>query len=434
MKKVLVITYYWPPSGGAGVQRWLKFVKYLPSLNWEPIIYTVDNGEYPVLDDSLVNDLPSNIKVLKTKAWEPYSLYRRFTGRKRNEKINSSFLNDKKQNKILESISVWIRGNLFIPDARKFWIKPSIKFLDNYIKNNSVDFIISSGPPHSTHLIALGVKKLNKIPWLADFRDPWTNIDFYKDLKLSKWADIKHKKLEKNVLSNANVVLTIGNQLKDELQELGAKNVEVIENGFDEEDFKNNDSNSLDSKFTIAHIGSFSPTRNHNILWKVLKEISNENNDFSNKLQLKLIGKVDYSVDNSIQEFNLEKYVKRFSYLPHNKVIAHQKSSKVLLLMVNNTPNAKGIITGKVFEYMASNRPILVIGPEDGDLAKIIGDTKSGVVCGYDNETKLKKVILDLFNNKLSFNPDFEKYSRKTLAKNLSAILDNHLININSND
>ena len=128
MKKVLIITYYWPPSGGAGVQRWLKFVKYLPNLGWEPIIYTVEKGEYPVLDYSLVNDLPSNIKVLKTKFWEPYSLYKRFTGRKRNEKINSSFLNDKKQNKILESISVWIRGNLFIPDARKFWIKPSIKF------------------------------------------------------------------------------------------------------------------------------------------------------------------------------------------------------------------------------------------------------------------------------------------------------------------
>jgi hypothetical protein len=429
MKKVLVITYYWPPSGGAGVQRWLKFVKYLPSLDWEPIIYTVENGEYPVLDDSLVNDLPSNIKVLKTKVWEPYSLYKRFSGRKRNQKINSSFLNDKKQNKILESISIWIRGNLFIPDARKFWIKPSIKFLDNYVKNNPVDFIISTGPPHSTHLIALGIKKLNRIPWLADFRDPWTNIDFYKELKLSKWADIKHKKLEKNVLYKADIVLTIGNQLKDELQELGAKNVEVIENGYDEEDFKNNNSNSLDSKFTIAHIGSFSPSRNHHILWKVLEEIVIENNDFSNKLQIKLIGNVDYSVDNSIKDFNLEKYVKMFSYLPHNQVISHQKSSRVLLLMVNNTPNSKGIITGKIFEYMASNRPILVIGPEDGDLAKIISATKSGVVCGYDNEEKLKEIILDLFNNKLIFNSNIEKYSRKNLTKNLSIILDNHLNN-----
>ena len=429
MKKVLVITYYWPPSGGAGVQRWLKFVKYLPNLDWEPIIYTVEKGEYPVLDYSLFNDLPSNIKVLKTKFWEPYSLYKRFTGRKRNEKINSSFLNDKKQNKILESISIWIRGNLFIPDARMFWIKPSIKFLDNYVKNNPVDFIISSGPPHSTHLIALGIKKLNKIPWLADFRDPWTNIDFYKDLKLSKWADIKHKKLEKNVLTKADIVLTIGNQLKVELQELGAKKVEVVENGFDEEDFNNNDSNSLDSKFTIAHIGSFSPNRNHHVLWKVLKEIINENNNFANKFQLKLIGKVDYSVYNSIKDFDLEKYVKRFSYLPHNKVISQQKSSRVLLLMVNNTPNSKGIITGKIFEYMASNRPILVIGPEDGDLAKIISVTKSGVVCGYNNEIKLKEVILDLFNNKLIFNPNFEKFSRKNLTKNLSAILDNHLNN-----
>ena len=434
MKKVLVITYYWPPSGGAGVQRWLKFVKYLPSLGWEPIIYTVENGEYPVLDDSLVNDLPSNIKVLKTKIWEPYIFYKRFTGRKKNDKINSGFLNNKKKNKILESISVWIRGNLFIPDARKFWIKPSVNYLNNFIKDNPVDFIISSGPPHSTHLIALGIQKLNKIPWLADFRDPWTNIDFYKDLKLSNWADSKHKKLEKEVLSKANIILTIGNQLKNELKELGAKNVEVIENGFDIDDFKNDYSNFLDSKFSIAHIGSFTPSRNHLILWKVLNEIVNENIDFASKLQLKLIGNIDYSVHNSIQDFNLEKYVKKFDYLSHNKVISHQKSSKVLLLMVNNTPNSKGIITGKVFEYMASSRPILVIGPEDGDLAKIISATKSGIVCGYNNEVKLKKVILDLFNNKLIFNPDFEKYSRKNLSKNLSIILDTYLSNKYAND
>ena len=426
MKKVLVITYYWPPSGGAGVQRWLKFVKYLPSLGWEPIIYTVENGEYPVLDDSLVNDLPPNIKVLKTKVWEPYSLYKKFTGRKKNEKINSSFLNDKKQNKILESISVWIRGNLFIPDARKFWIKPSIKFLHNYIKNNPVDFIISSGPPHSTHLIALGIQKFNKTPWLADFRDPWTNIDFYKDLKLSDWADRKHKKLEKNKYRSDSGIQQLELDIRSHFLDLSNRE-EIIENGFRHLKYHfPNGKQPTDIIFLNSLFRSG--------VWCTENEIINENNNFANKLQLKLIGKVDYSVDNSIQDFNLQKYVKRFSYLAHNKVISHQKSSKVLLLMVNNTPNSKGIITGKVFEYMASNRPILVIGPEDGDLAKIIMATKSGVVCGYDNEEKLKKVILDLFNNKLIFNSDFEKYSRKNLTKNLSIILDNHLNNINAND
>ena len=424
MKKVLVITYYWPPSGGAGVQRWLKFVKYLPNYNYKPVIYTVENGEYPVLDSSLSKDVSSKIKILKSKIWEPYSLYKIFTGRKKKEKINSSFLTQKKRNKFLQNISIWIRGNLFIPDARRFWIKPSINYLTNFLINNPVDIIISSGPPHSTHLIAMELQKRFQIKWLADFRDPWTNIDFYKDLKLTKWADNKHKALERAVLKNTDMVLTIGNQLKKELLALGSKEVEVVENGYDPEDFPINSSLELDTDFTIAHIGTFSPSRNHEILWKVLKKICNENEAFNNKLKIKLIGNIDFSVLKSISNFGLENHLKKLGYISHNDVINEQKKSRVLLLMVNNTPNSRGIITGKVFEYMASNRPILVIGPEDGDLANIIRQTNTGFVTGFDNEIKLEESILKLFKNKENFDSNLKMYSRENLTKKLSSILD----------
>ena len=424
MKKVLVITYYWPPSGGAGVQRWLKFVKYLPNYNYKPVIYTVENGEYPVLDSSLSKDVSSKIKILKSKIWEPYSLYKIFTGRKKKEKINSSFLTQKKRNKFLQNISIWIRGNLFIPDARRFWIKPSINYLTNFLINNPVDIIISSGPPHSTHLIAMELQKRFQIKWLADFRDPWTNIDFYKDLKLTKWADNKHKALERAVLKNTDMVLTIGNQLKKELLALGSKEVEVVENGYDPEDFPINSSLKLDTDFTIAHIGTFSPSRNHEILWKVLKKICNENEAFNNKLKIKLIGNIDFSVLKSISNFGLENHLKKLGYISHNDVINEQKKSRVLLLMVNNTPNSRGIITGKVFEYMASNRPILVIGPEDGDLANIIRQTNTGFVTGFDNEIKLEESILKLFKNKENFDSNLKMYSRENLTKKLSSILD----------
>lgn len=424
MKKVLVITYYWPPSGGAGVQRWLKFVKYLPNYNYKPVIYTVENGEYPVLDSSLSKDVSSKIKILKSKIWEPYSLYKIFTGRKKKEKINSSFLTQKKRNKFLQNISIWIRGNLFIPDARRFWIKPSINYLTNFLINNPVDIIISSGPPHSTHLIAMELQKRFQIKWLADFRDPWTNIDFYKDLKLTKWADNKHKALERAVLKNTDMVLTIGNQLKKELLALGSKEVEVVENGYDPEDFPINSSLELDTDFTIAHIGTFSPSRNHEILWKVLKKICNENEAFNNKLKIKLIGNIDFSVLKSISNFGLENHLKKLGYISHNDVINEQKKSRVLLLMVNNTPNSRGIITGKVFEYMASNRPILVIGPEDGDLSNIIRQTNTGFVTGFDNEIKLEESILKLFKNKENFDSNLKIYSRENLTKKLSSILD----------
>ena len=201
-KKVLIITYYWPPSGGAGVQRWLKFVKYLPKFGWEPIVFTVQNGEYPVIDNSLVNDVSSNLQVIKSPIWEPYSVYKKLTGRKKEETINSGFLVESEKSKFIENIGKWIRGNFFIPDARKFWIKPSVKTLSNFLIKHPVDIIISSGPPHSSHLIAKKLKSKFNIPWVSDFRDPWTNIDYYKELKLTKWADQKHKVLEKDVLKN----------------------------------------------------------------------------------------------------------------------------------------------------------------------------------------------------------------------------------------
>ena len=423
MKRVLIITYYWPPSGGAGVQRWLKFVKYLRSFNWEPIVFTVENGEFPVLDYDLIKEIPDGLEVLKVPAWEPYKMYKLFSGKNKNEGINSGFLSEKKGSSFVENISKWIRGNLFIPDARKFWIKPANQFLNQYLQNNPVDVIISSGPPHSTHLIALSLKNTFQIPWFSDFRDPWTNIDFYKDLKLTKTADKKHKKLENDVLVQSDIVLTIGKQLSKELKTLGAKRVEIIENGFDPQDFLDNANHELDEKFSIAHIGSFTPSRNHTVLWKALSHLVDEQEEFKSKLEIKLIGKVDYSVLQSIKDFGLESYLNKIDYVSHNEVIKHQKTSKLLLLMVNNTPNAKGIITGKVFEYMASKRPILAIGPKDGDLGEILTKTSSGLVCDYDNVENLSSTIWRIFKGDTKFENNISLYSRVELTEKLVNLL-----------
>ena len=218
MKKVLIITYYWPPSGGAGVQRWLKFVKYLREFGWEPIVYTPENPEAPAVDESLLKDIPKNLTAIKRPIWEPYNLYKNFIGQKKDERINAGFLTEKKKPGLAEKISVWVRGNWFIPDARKLWITPSIKFLSDYLKRNPVDAIVSTGPPHSMHLIALGLKKKLNLPWLADFRDPWTNIDFYDKLMLTKASDVKHKKMELDVLKNANIITAIGWSMADDLK------------------------------------------------------------------------------------------------------------------------------------------------------------------------------------------------------------------------
>jgi glycosyltransferase involved in cell wall biosynthesis len=268
LKKVLIISYYWPPSGGAGVQRWLKFAKYLPQFGWQPIIYTPENPDFSIKDESLLKDIPKEAEVLKTKIWEPYRLYKLFSGKKSENANAGFFAGGKKSWK--QRLSIFIRGNFFIPDPRVFWVKPSVKYLKKYIEENAIDAIVSTGPPHSMHLIALGLKKhFPTIKWIADFRDPWTEIDFYHELQLTSWADKKHKRLEKEVIESADEVLVIGNKMAEQFSKL-KENVSVIYNGFDEDDFPKNP-NEESNYFTIVSVGSMNKDRHHEEFWKHLK-------------------------------------------------------------------------------------------------------------------------------------------------------------------
>lgn len=428
-KKVLIITYYWPPSGGGGVQRWLKFAKYLRDYNWEPVIYTVENGEYPEFDHTLEKDVPENLTIIKTKIWEPYLLYKKFIGQKSTDKINTGFLTEKKKPGLAERISVWLRGNLFIPDARKFWITPSIKYLLRYIPQNKINMVITTGPPHSLHLIGLKLKQQLNIKWLADFRDPWTNIDYYQDLKLTSYADKKHHNMEASVINNADVITVVGKTMKDEFEAAYKKKIEVITNGYDEHDIPDGNI-SLDKKFSIAHIGSMTKTRNPESLWQALRELVVEEKDFANHLQIELIGKADISVTESLTRNDLLKYFLKKDYLPHTQVTTAQQQAQVLLLVVNRTKNQKGILTGKLFEYILAKRPILCMGPVDGDAAEIIKDTNAGSVVHYDNKDEIKGIIKDYYlkflkNELKAESSNTEKYSRKNLTGNLSQLLNN---------
>ncbi|MCH7657070.1 MAG: glycosyltransferase family 4 protein [Bacteroidetes bacterium] len=431
-KKVLIITSYWPPSGGSGVQRWLKFTKYLRDFNWEPVIYTPENPETPVEDYSLFRDIPEGITVLKKKIWEPYWFYKKFLGQKEEDKIQTGFLTEKKKPKLKEKISVRIRGNFFIPDARKFWIRPSVKYLTTYLKKKPVDIIISTGPPHSMHLIALGLKKRLNIPWLADFRDPWTNIYYHGDLKLSRFSEKKHRKLELEVLKRADMVTVVSPTLGKNLSKIYNCNYHVITNGFDEDDFPINHNSQTDTKFSITHVGVLMKKSNPENLWSILRELTEVNEDFKNDLEIKLVGKVDYSIINSIKKNNLFSYLTKIDYLPHEEIVKFQKQARVLLLLIPNTDNSKLIITGKLFEYLASKRPVLAIGPTDGDAAEIINDMKAGMISGFGDNNRLKNNILALYHDyKKGYfrfdTGDISKYSRKNLTEELVKLL-NELI------
>ncbi len=430
MKKVLIITYYWPPSGGAGVQRWLKFVKYLREFGWEPVVYTPENPEVPAIDHSLEKDIPEGITVLRTKVWEPYSAYKRFVGRKKDDSIKAGFLSEKKKAGLTEKIAVWIRGNFFIPDARKFWIKPSIKYLTNYLKEHPVDAIVSTGPPHSMHLIALGIKKKLNIPWLADFRDPWTNIDFYDKLMLSDFADKKHKRMELSVLKAADKLVTVSWNWALDFKKLGAKKIDVITNGFDPDDFNNIKFNPP-QKFTMVHIGSMNRDRNPHVLWEALNELLTEEPSLLHDLKIVFIGQTDYSVFESIEKFGLSEYVEKTDYKPHDELMNSAANASVLLLPLNNTPNVKGIIPGKIFEYLALKRPVLCIGSNLGDSAKIIKECHAGFVIDFNDKVTMKTCIRDLYerykSDNLYLDEDDEiinQFSRKNLTKKIAGLLD----------
>jgi len=423
-KKLLIITYYWPPAGGPGVQRWLKFVKYLPDFNIQPIVYIPENPTYPIIDNGLQSEVSDKAIILKNKIFEPYGLAS-FFGRNKTKKISSGIIPNQKKQSVLEKTLLWVRGNLFIPDARFLWVKPSVNYLKKYIEENNIDTIVTSGPPHSLHLIGLQLKKELNIKWFADFRDPWTTIGYHKALKLSSYANNKHKALEKEVLNSADTIIVTSKTTKTEFQAITSKPIEVITNGYDIEKIEKQ---SLDEKFSLAHIGSFLSERNPRILWQSLQELVSENTDFKNDFRLKLIGATSQEVLDTISEFKLNNYVQKLGYVPHQEAVEHQRKSQVLLLIEINSTATKSIIPGKLFEYMVSERPIIAIGPEGSDFAEIITATNTGFFFTYDEKEKLKALLLKYYqeyqNQNLKVHAvGLQQYSRKSLTEQLVQIL-----------
>ena len=429
MKRVLIITYYWPPSGGSGVQRWLKMSKYLPENGWQPVIYTAEDAEYPVEDASLEQDIAPETEVIRRPIVEPYRFYKSFLGLKKGEKVKAGFINEGATKRgWKENISVWLRGNFFIPDARRWWIKPSVRYLKKYLKEHSVDAIISTGPPHSMHLIAKALHKKLNIPWVADFRDPWTEVFYFDSLKLTKCSIRKHRKLENQVITQADKVVAVSWHEAADFEALGADNVEVVTNGYDEE-CVHNDNQAFDNKqFTVSYTGVLLPNESF-VIWDAFKELCDENADFAKALKINLIGHIDVSVKKYISDKGLSEKVSNIEYMQHSQVLDYQLKSNLLLLLIPRAKKAECILTGKLFEYLAAGRPVLSVGPTEGDAAKVLSETSCGATADYDDMAKMKEIILDAFDKRtdnqrfIGDKKEIEKYSRKNLTKQYVQIL-----------
>ena len=432
MKRVLIITYYWPPSGGSGVQRWLKYSRYLPEHGWQPVIYTPKNPEAPASDASLLDEIPAEAEIIRRPITEPYHLYKKITGRK--ESVNVGFIRTEKDGpeSRAEYFSRWIRGNFFIPDARCLWVRPSVRYLLSYLEKHPVDALISTGPPHSMHRIAQRLARKTALPWLADFRDPWTGIDFYADLLLTRPADWLHHRMERSVLSEADIVTTVSSSIRGELRSKGARRVEVIANGYDPADFATGSEgrSQTEACFTLTHSGSLVPSRNPHSLWAALQLLCEESPVFREKLRIRLVGSVDGSVRTSVQEAGLSEQCTFIPYLPHQQALAEVFSAEVLLLLINNTANAEGFLSGKVFEYMAASRPILCIGPEQGDAAALLQETGSGLTHGFSDIAGIAETLRKWFTDWQQGQPlvhprpeAIQNYTRPAQAAQIAGLL-----------
>jgi len=421
MKRVLIITYYWPPTGGSGVQRWVKFSKYLPSLGWQPVVYTPENPEMTTVDKTLLDDISSEVEVIKRPIVEPYGIYRKLMGKKSTTDMKTLTSTGGKP-----SFGLLVRSNCFIPDPRIWWVRPSVKFLLKYLKEHPVDAIITTGPPHSMHLIGMKLARKTGLPWISDFRDPWTKMYWFKNMGLYPWAEKKHFKLEQQVLDNSTVVLTVTPSVCQDMLERTSTPVAMITNGYDEADFEQ--VVEADGMFNLVHTGIFPADGNPEILWNVLERLCKSEPKFREKLRIRLVGTTDAPVLDSLKKHGLMDNVENLGYKNHSIAVREQKGASLLLLPLRNDPDYKAILPGKLFEYLASRKPILGFGQEDGAMAEVLKSSNAGDMVAFDNESLAEECILRHWKayteDRIEYNGnDIEQYSRKELSNKLVKLL-----------
>ena len=436
MKRVLVVTYYWPPSGGSGVQRWVKFAKYLPQEGWQPVIYTPENPEYTAIDHTLEAEIPHTVEIVRRPITEPYNLYRKLMGKGASTDMKTltagassgavtEISSGKKSFK--QRLSLWIRGNLFVPDPRVGWVKPSVRFLKKYLAEHPVDVIVTTGPPHSMHLIGQRLHKELGLPWIPDFRDPWSRMYYLKHLPMSARTWRRLRAMEQSVLDECSTVLAVTPLVQEEFQAQTKTHVSMITNGYDGGDFEQ--AVEPDGFFNVVHTGLLAADGNPLNLWKALGIKAWADPDFKAALRLRLVGKVDREVYDAIEEAGLKDNVIDLGYRDHLAAVREQLAASVLVLPLRNDPEYRPILPGKLFEYLASRRPILGIGQEDGAMARVLADTGAGVTAGWDNLEAMRDFIDKAWEqHKAGGVPpvegDIARFSRRSLTRELATLLE----------
>jgi glycosyltransferase involved in cell wall biosynthesis len=429
-KKVLIITYYWPPSGGSGVQRWLKFVKYLPGFGCEPYVFTPENPAFLVRDESLLMDVPKEAEIIRFPIWEPYEMFFRlsaFFGSKKS--TQASGLVAGKKMTVFQKLSTWIRGNLFIPDPRVFWVRPSVRFLNDFLRESNIGTIITTGPPHSIHLIGYRLKKNNSsLAWIADFRDPWSEWGLLDSLLVGGIARNIHRKMESNVLRSADKVITITPFYVRRFEKLSGRKVSLLTNGYDEDDFKSL-SVQTTKRFIIRHVGIVNEKCDPRPFLEALQQLALEHDEFGSLVQVDFVGDVHPQFKAFVHTSpTISTFTTFTPPVPHKELISMYGSSSLLLIILTGYKDAEGYMPGKLFEYIATGLPIIGIGPEDGDASALLKEVGVGEIIDDKEVGRIKAKVLfhfDAWKNGTAGNSVKAgvKYSRKEITRALTELL-----------
>ena len=426
-KKVIMVTYYWPPAGGIGVLRCLKLAKYLIRLGWEPVIFTSSSDAYQFLEDSNNADIPEGLEVIRIRAFSPIAAFKLFSGRKRETPLIDILATPSKKNRWLDAIGLWIRGNFFIPDARAFWIGPAERRIRQWLKHHHADAIFSDGPPHSNTVVANRIAEEFDLPWVADFQDPWTQVDYYEHMRIGRRAHRIHTRLEQNALRRADAITIASPTWASDLEAIGARDVEVLYYGYDEADFKGYKARNANPQ-VIFHGGLLGNDRNPEPLVKALRRMKNEGIEAVEGLQIRLAGGVSPDVIAGLEEAGIGPELTLLGMVSRMEVLDEIAGAGLLLLPINVAPNCKGRVPGKLFELMRSGKPILALGPVDGDVARLLEATGTGRIFDYDDTEGVYQFLLDFFRKGLDVSKQGRmavgELSNEAGAMKLSRLLD----------
>lgn len=428
--KVLIITYYWPPSAGSGVQRWLKFVKYLPQSGWEPFVFTPQNPSFSLRDESLLHDVPPEAKVIRLPIWEPYDVFRKLSGIAGKGAAKADDMMSGKKSSWFKRASTWIRGNVFVPDPRVFWVRPATKFLQQFLSDNNISVIVTTGPPHSMHLIGYRLKKrIPDLKWIADFRDPWSQWGLLDSLSVTEPVRTMHRRIERKILQAADVVTTITPFYVRQFESLGKRKVHLLTNGYDAEDFTEMRIVRPD-RFVIRHVGIINEKCDPRPFMNVISKLIETNPGFAADIRMEFIGETHPAFRDYVSGIGKLSAVTAFvPTVPHRVLPALYGSSAVLLLILTGYKDAEGYMPGKLFEYLATGVPVLGVGPDNGDAAALLNETNAGEMIPENDPDKISSVVMEMYQRwrnreaPVGGNRNIEQYSRKGVTMKLSGVL-----------